>query len=131
MLRMRQEAAYHISFEFSGVVMGGKRQRLPPCHLQDYPEENVKSIEILVGVRAVVMGYGQVSKHAVQLLSYYLAFIRIFAKSKVWMVCKDLLNFYLQSKILVLRPTSLFILGKHVWGYLAGRIIITLFRLHT
>ena len=60
---------YHISFEFSGMVKGGKRGRLPPSCLQDYPKQNVKSVEILVGVRAVFIGFGQASKHAVELLS--------------------------------------------------------------
>ena len=106
---------HHISFEFSSVAKGGKRRRLLPSRLQDYPEENVKSVEILVGARAVFIGYGQMSKRADQLMSCYLVFIRIFAKSKVWMICEDLLDFYLQGKILALRPTSLLIIDKHVW----------------
>ena len=31
------------------------------------------------------------------------------------MACKDLSEFYLQGKIVALRPTSLFIIDKHVW----------------
>ena len=41
----------HVSFEFSGVAKGGKRGRLHPNRFQDHPQDSVRSVEILVGVR--------------------------------------------------------------------------------